>query len=119
MLMGRTLEEELPERAQELRMRMVTHLQDLYEDRHNLKMGTFLQKILAVMTQDDIDRYKSHATGDKPPPVGVLDICVLSNLMFSGIELHRPTVMRVILTNYLHTGTDAQRKIKILIHDNL
>ena len=30
MIMGKPLEEELPERAQELRMRMVEHLQDLY-----------------------------------------------------------------------------------------
>jgi hypothetical protein len=30
MIMGKTLEEELPERTQELRMRMVAHLQDLY-----------------------------------------------------------------------------------------
>ena len=87
MLMEKTLEEELPERAQELRMRMVTHLQELYEDRQNLKMGTLLQKLLAAMTQDDIDGYKSPATGDKPPPAGVLDICVLADLMFSDIEL--------------------------------
>jgi hypothetical protein len=118
MIMGKPLEEELPERAQELRMRMVEHLQDLYENRHNLKMGTLIQKILAVMTQDDIDNYKSHATGDKPPPAGVLDICVLADLMLSDIELHRPTVMRATLTNYLDTGTGAQRKIKILLHDN-
>ena len=118
MIMGKPLEEELPERAQELRMRMVEYLQDLYENRHNLKMGTLLQKILAVMTQDDIDNYKSHATGDKPPPAGVLDICVLADLMLSDIELHRPTVMRATLTNYLDTGTGAQRKIKILLHDN-
>jgi hypothetical protein len=97
MIMGKPLEEELPERAQELRMRMVEHLQDLYENRHNLKMGTLIQKILAVMTQDDIDNYKSHATGDKPPPAGVLDICVLADLMLSDIELHRPTVMRATL----------------------
>ena len=71
MIMGKTLEEELTEREQRLRMRMIVHLQDLHENRHNLKMGTLLQKILAVMTQDDIDNYKSHATGDKPPPVGV------------------------------------------------
>ena len=100
--------EELPERAQELRMRMVAHLQDLYENHHNLKMGTLLQKILVVMTQDDIDNYKSHATGDKPPPAGVLDVCALADLLFSDIEMHRPTVMRSTLTNYLDTGTDVQ-----------
>ena len=116
--MGKPLEEELPERAQELRMRMVTHLQELYEDRQNLKMGTLLQKLLAAMTQDDIDGYKSHATGDEPPPAGVLDICVLADLMFSDIELLRPTVMRATLTTYLETGTGAQRKIKLLLHDN-
>jgi hypothetical protein len=66
LIMGKTLEGELPERGQELRMRMVTHLQDLYEDHQNLKMGTLLQKLLVVMTQDDIDGYKSHATGDEP-----------------------------------------------------
>ena len=88
---------------------MVEYLQDLYENRHNLKMGTLLQKILAVMTQDDIDNYKSHATGDKPPPAGVLDICVLADLMLSDIELHRPTVMRATLTNYLDTGTGTQK----------
>jgi hypothetical protein len=59
---GKTLEEELPERAQELRMRTVAHLQYLYENRHNLKMGTLLQKILAVMTRDEIDNYNT------PPP---------------------------------------------------
>jgi hypothetical protein len=70
------------------------------------------------MTQDDIDNYKSHATGDKPSPAGVLDICVLADLILSDIELHSPTVMRATLTNCLDTGTGAQRKIKILLHDN-
>jgi hypothetical protein len=59
MIMGETLEEELLERAQELRMRMFAHLQELCENRQNLKMGTLLQKILAVMTQDEIDN-ESH-----------------------------------------------------------
>lgn len=56
--------------------------------------------------------------GDEPPPAGVLDTCVLADMMLSEIELHRPTVMRATLTNYLDTGTGAQRKIKILLHDN-
>ena len=49
---GKPFEEELPERAKELRERTYRHLQDRYIHRQYLKQGTLLQKLLTDMTRE-------------------------------------------------------------------
>ena len=36
--------------------------------------------------------------GDEPPPAGVLDICVLADLILSDIELHSPVPTGLVST---------------------
>ena len=38
--------------------------------------------------------------------------------MFCDVETYRPTAMRATLTQHLDTEIGAQRKIKILLHNN-
>ena len=104
---GKPFEEELPERAKELRERTYRHLQDRYIHCQYLNQGTLLQKLLNDMTQEDFDTYMSYVAGERSLPAGVLEICALADLMLFEIEIHRPTVMKATLTKYLDTGTGA------------
>ena len=115
---GKPFEEELPERAKELRERTYRYLQDRYIHCQYLKQGTLLQKLLNDMTLEDFDTYMSYVAGERSPPAGVLEICALAGLILSDIEIHRPTVMKATLTKYLDTGTGAMRKIRLLLHNN-
>ncbi len=80
---GKPFEEELPERAKELRERTYRHLQDRYENRQHLMQGTLLRKLLNDV-EEDFDSYMSYVAGETSPPAGALEICALADLMLSA-----------------------------------
>ena len=86
--LGKPFEEELQERAKELRERTYRHLQDRYENRQHLKQGTLLQKLLKDV-DEEFDSYMSYVAGETSPPAGALEICTLADLMLSDREIHR------------------------------